>query len=253
MKVAIVGYGGMGLEVEKVLRDRGHEVSARVDPVHPSADARELTEGIARDSDMAIEFSHAAAVLENARQYARWGLSSVTGTTGWFAKLDELKKILDGSKIGYLYGSNFSIGAHLFFALAAAATQLANPCPEYDLMGYEIHHKRKKDSPSGTALTLARIVTANSSRKTRVVTDRLDRAPAPDELHIASIRGGDEPGTHTLLLDSPFDTIEITHRARSRGGFALGAVRAAEWLAGRKGLFEINDFIREILEGERGA
>ncbi len=94
---------------------------------------------------------------------------------------------------------------------------------------------------------------AKSARKTKVVTEKLDRPPAPDELHFASVRGGEVPGTHTLLLDSAFDTIELTHRARSRGGFALGAVRAAEWLAGRKGLFEVNDFIQEMLEGERGA
>jgi 4-hydroxy-tetrahydrodipicolinate reductase len=253
MNVAIVGYGGMGREVEAVLKDRGHQVTARVDPAQAGADARELTEGIARDSDVAIEFSHAGAVLENARTYARRGLSAVVGTTGWMSQLDELKKILEGGRIGYLYGSNFSIGAHLFFALAAAATELANPCPEYDLMGWEVHHRHKKDSPSGTALTLARIVTGKSTRKTKVVTEKLDRPPAPDELHFASVRGGEVPGTHTLLLDSAFDTIELTHRARSRGGFALGAVRAAEWLAGRKGLFEVNDFIREMLEGERGA
>jgi 4-hydroxy-tetrahydrodipicolinate reductase len=261
MKVAIIGYGSMGREVEKVLRDRGHEVTARVDPVQQGADAKELTEKIARASDIAIEFSHAEAVLDNARGCVKAGLSAVVGTTGWFAKLDELKEILDGGKIGWLYGSNFSIGAHLFFALAAAAAELANPCPEYDLMGWEVHHKRKKDSPSGTALTLARIVTGRSVRKTKIVTERLDRAIEPDEFHIASVRGGDEPGTHTLLLDSSFDTIELTHRARSRGGFALGAVRAAEWLAGayppgaapRKGLFEVNDFIHDILQGERGA
>lgn len=261
MKVAIIGYGSMGREVEKVLRDRGHEVSARIDPALQNADASALTEKIAGDSDMAIEFSHADAVLANARAYARAGLSAVVGTTGWFGKLDELKKTLLDAKIGYLYGSNFSIGAHLFFALAAAATELANPCPEYDIMGWEVHHKRKKDSPSGTALTLARIVTGRSVRKTKVVTERLDRAPEPDELHFASVRGGEEPGTHTLLLDSSFDTIELTHRARSRGGFALGAVRAAEWLAGihppgaarKTGLFEVNDFIHDILQGERGA
>ncbi|HET6450489.1 MAG TPA: dihydrodipicolinate reductase C-terminal domain-containing protein [Spirochaetia bacterium] len=253
MNVAIVGYGGMGREVEKVLKDRGHTVSARIDPTQAGADARELTEGIARDSDVAIEFSHAGAVLENAGHYVRRGLSAVVGTTGWFDHLDELKKILEPGKIGFLYGPNFSIGAHIFFALAAAATELANASPEYDLMGWEIHHARKKDSPSGTALTLGRIVTGKSARKTKIVTERLDRPPAPEELHIASVRGGYEPGTHTLLVDSAFDTIELTHRARNRGGFALGAVRAAEWLAGRTGLFEVNDFIREMLEGERGA
>jgi 4-hydroxy-tetrahydrodipicolinate reductase len=247
MRVAIIGYGSMGREVEKVLRERGHTVSARVDPVNADADSRSLTDQLAGASDMAIEFSHADAVLDNARAYARLGLSVVSGTTGWYSRIDELTRVVLPSKIGYLYGSNFSIGAHLFFALVAAAADLANPCPEYDIMGWEVHHKRKKDSPSGTALTLARLITGRNERKKKVVTERLDRAPAADELHFASVRGGEVPGTHTVLLDSAFDTIELTHRARTRGGFALGAVRAAEWLVGKRGVFEVNDFIQELL------
>jgi 4-hydroxy-tetrahydrodipicolinate reductase len=249
MRVAIIGYGGMGREVEKVLVERGHEVTGRIDPTQKSADAPALTEKIAQASEVAIEFSHADAVIPNAASYARFGLSAVSGTTGWFTRVPEVKEIVEKAGIGYLYGSNFSIGAHIFFALVAAATELSNSAPEYDIMGWEVHHKRKKDSPSGTALTLARIVTGKSARKKTIVTDKLDRAPAPEELHFASVRGGEVPGTHTVLLDSAFDTIELTHRARSRGGFALGAVRAAEWLVGRKGLFEVNDFIAEILQG----
>jgi 4-hydroxy-tetrahydrodipicolinate reductase len=248
MQVAIVGYGSMGREVEKVLSARGHEVSARVDPAAPEADAKALTEAIAGRSDIAIEFSHPTAALDNARAYARLGTSAVVGTTGWYAKLEELTGVVRGSKIGYLYGSNFSIGAHLFFALVAAATDLVNPCPEYDVLGWEVHHKRKKDSPSGTALAIAKIITSKSTRKKKIVTERLDRAPEADELHFASVRGGEVPGTHTVLLDSLFDTIEITHRARSRGGMALGAVRAAEWLAGKKGLYEVSDFIQDMLQ-----
>jgi 4-hydroxy-tetrahydrodipicolinate reductase len=253
MRVAVIGYGSMGREVEKVLRERGHELSARVDPANEHADAKALTSDIAGRADIAIEFSHPDAAVENARLYARLGLSAVVGTTGWYAKLAEVKKTVTESTIGYLYGSNFSIGAHLFFALVAAATDLANSCPEYDIMGWEVHHKRKKDSPSGTALTLARIITAKSARKKTVVTERLDRAPAADELHFASVRGGEVPGTHTVLLDSTADTIELTHRARNRGGMALGAVRAAEWLAGngKKGVFEVNDFIQDILQGRQ--
>jgi len=248
MRIAIIGYGSMGREVEKVLLERGHQVAARVDPVQAGADGTHLTEEMARRSDMAIEFSHAEAVLENAKAYAGFGLSAVVGTTGWYAKLEDLRGIIGASRIGYLYGSNFSIGAHLFFALVAAAAELANPCPEYDIMGWEVHHKRKKDSPSGTALTIARIITGQSNRKKRVVTEKLDRAPAADELHFASVRGGEVPGTHTVLLDSVFDTIELTHRARTRGGLALGAVRAAEWLAGKQGFFEVNDFIQSLLQ-----
>lgn len=247
MKVAIIGYGGMGHEVERVLRTQGHEIAARIDPKQPCADAASLTEELARGVDAAIEFSHAEAVLENARIYARLGVNAVVGTTGWYGKLDELKSIISGAKIGLVYGSNFSIGAHLFFALVAAATDLSNPFPEYDILGWEVHHKRKKDSPSGTALSLAKIITSTHARKKKVVTDKLDRAPEPEELHFASVRGGDIPGIHTVLLDSTFDTIELTHSARTRGGMAVGAVRAAEWIQGKKGLFEVGDFIQDIL------
>lgn len=247
MRVAIVGYGGMGQEVERALRARGHEIAVRVDPVAPGADARSLAEVAAGGVDVAIEFSHAEAVLENAQTYNRLGLNAVVGTTGWYGKLAELTEIITSGKTAYLYGSNFSIGAHLFFALVAAAAELSNPFPEYDILGWEVHHKRKKDSPSGTALSLAKIITSAHARKKKVVTEKLDRAPGPDELHFASVRGGDVPGIHTVLLDSAFDTIELTHSARNRGGLALGAVHAAEWIPGKKGVFEVSDFIRETL------
>jgi 4-hydroxy-tetrahydrodipicolinate reductase len=250
MRALIVGYGAMGREVERVLADRGHSVAARIDATAGRGDAPELTEALAREAEVAIEFSVADAVIPNAKAYARFGLSAVCGTTGWLGKLAELRSIVEGSSIGYLYGSNFSIGAHLFFRVVGEAARLLNGLPEYDILAWEVHHRRKKDSPSGTALTLGRIITSTSSRKKKVVTERLDRAIAPDELHVASVRGGEVPGIHTVLLDSAFDTIEITHSARSRGGMALGAVRAAEWLHGRRGLFEASAFIEEILGGK---
>jgi len=241
----------MGKEVEKALLQRGHAVAARIDPAQP-ADSKILTKEIAASSDIAIEFSAPDAALANAENYARFGLSAVVGTTGWYSRLDDMKKILSTSGIGYLYGSNFSIGAHIYFALVAAAAELAATSPEYDVLGYEIHHKRKKDSPSGTALSIAKIIMAAHARKKALVTEKLDRAVKEDELHFASVRGGEFPGTHTVLVDSAFDTIELTHTARSRGGFALGAVRAAEWLADRKGIFEVGEFIRDIL-GRKGT
>ncbi len=246
MKVVIVGYGSMGREVERVLLSRGHQVAARIDPSDPGADAKTLSAETAK-ADAAIEFSTPDVVLSNAEVYTRYGLSAVVGTTGWFAKLKELETVLKGSSIGYIYGSNFSIGAHIYFALVAAAAELSSPSPEYDIVGYEVHHKRKKDSPSGTALSIAKIIMAKHARKKELVTDKLDRAVKENELHFASVRGGEFAGTHTVLVDSAFDTIELTHRARSRGGFALGAVRAAEWLAGKKGLFEVSDFISDML------
>ena len=250
MRAVIVGYGSMGREVERVLEERGHTVAARVDAAAGRGDIRELTPDIAAKADIAIEFSTADAVTSNARRYAVAGLSAVVGTTGWQAKLDEVKGIVTGSAIGYLHGSNFSIGAHLFFALVGRAARLVDTLPEYDILSWEVHHRRKKDSPSGTALSMAKVITSASSRKKRIVTERLDRPIAADELHVASVRGGEVPGIHTVLLDSLFDTVEITHSARSRGGFALGAVRAAEWLAGRKGLFTVDDFITDLLGGK---
>jgi 4-hydroxy-tetrahydrodipicolinate reductase len=249
MRAVIVGYGSMGREVERVLGERGHSVAARVDAAAGRGDLRELTPEIASKADIAIEFSTADAVTLNARRYAGTGLSAIVGTTGWQAKLDEVKEIVAGSAIGYLYGSNFSIGAHLFLALVGRAAHLLETLPEYDILSWEVHHRRKKDSPSGTALAMAKAITSVSSRKKRVVTERLDRPIAADELHVASVRGGEVPGIHTVLLDSLFDSVEITHSARSRGGFALGAVRAAEWLAGRRGMFTVDDFINELLGG----
>jgi 4-hydroxy-tetrahydrodipicolinate reductase len=247
MRVVIVGYGSMGREVERALAERGHTVAARVDATPGRGDARELTAEIAAKADVAIEFSIAEAVVGNARRCADLGLSAVVGTTGWAAKLDEVAAIVGASSIGYLHGSNFSLGAHLFFALVGRAARLVDELPEYDILSWEVHHRRKKDSPSGTALSMAKVITAASARKKKIVTERLDRPIAADELHVASVRGGEVPGIHTVLLDSLFDTVEITHSARSRGGFAMGAVRAAEWLTGRRGMFTVDQFIESLL------
>jgi 4-hydroxy-tetrahydrodipicolinate reductase len=245
MKVIIVGYGKMGKEVEKICITRNHTVTARIDPF--GGDFAELKSETAKQADVAVEFSLPEAVAANAKVYAQAGINAVLGTTGWLERLDEVKSIISKSSIGYLYGSNFSIGAHIFFNLVARATKLINPLPEYDIMGYELHHKMKKDSPSGTAKSIADIILKNSDKKDTLVTDKLDRAIAKNELHFASVRGGSIPGIHTVLLDSDADTIAITHSARSRAGLALGSVMAAEWLAGKKGLFTVDDFVREIL------
>ncbi|HOV63554.1 MAG TPA: 4-hydroxy-tetrahydrodipicolinate reductase [Spirochaetia bacterium] len=247
MKVLIVGYGSMGKEVEKVLLSRGHEIAGRIDPAQTGGVFPELTDELMGRADAAIEFALPQAVIPHAKMYARNHIPAVVGTTGWDAARSEVKTIIEGSGGTYLWGSNFSIGAHIFFALAEQAARLINPVPEYDILAYEIHHNRKKDSPSGTALTLGeRILRANDRKKT-IVTERLDRAIEPSELHIASVRGGSIPGTHTVLIDSASDTIEITHRARNRGGFALGAVFAAEWLIGKKGFFSVEEFIEDFM------
>ncbi len=248
MRVAIVGYGRMGHEVEAALAARGHESGPIIDPLiegSPPMSADTLT-----GCDAAIEFSLPAAVTTNASIYVEAGVPAVIGTTGWLDQLDEVKATFNSASIGAIYGSNFSVGAHLLFRIAAGAVALAGELDEYDLLIHETHHAGKKDSPSGTALSLARAVLSESVRKTEIVTSRLDRAPEPHELHVSSTRGGSVPGTHVLMMDSAADSIEIRHTARNRGGFALGAVRAAEWIRGKSGLHEVSEFVTELLRKE---
>ena len=237
----------MGREVEKILIQRNHEVVARIDSYDKEADSATIRDEDLKDSDMALEFSLKDAVLKNAELYASHGLAAVVGTTGWEDDREKVKELVSRGKSAYLWGSNFSIGAHLFFNLANRATSLVDTIPEYDILAYEIHHNKKKDSPSGTALALGKGILEHSTRKSKIVTDKLDRAPDPEEVHIASLRGGSVPGTHTILLDSFADTIEIKHTARNRGGFALGSVMAAEWLLGKTGFFQVDDFIKDII------
>ena len=257
MKVLLMGYGRMGREVEAVLARRGHTVTARIDAAPGLGDAQKATAQELADSDIAIEFSLASAVKDNAAIYTGAGLSAVVGTTGWKQDEDAVRKIVAASQIGFLRATNFSIGAHIFFALAEEAARLVSRFPDYDVLIHEIHHNQKKDSPSGTALTAAARVLKALPRKKRIVTERLDRQIAEDELHVSSSRVGAVPGVHTLLIDSLFDSIEITHTARSRSGLAQGAVLAAEWMAGvsganktgggkKKGFFEVEDFINDI-------
>lgn len=253
MKILIVGYGRMGQEIEKVLTERGHEVSGRVDPHAPGADAPVLSTALLHEADAAIEFSLPRAAVPNALLYAETGCPAVVGTTGWDGDRDHVRDEILNKRGAYLYGSNFSIGAHFLFLLAERAARLTAALPEYDTMITEYHHKMKKDSPSGTALSLAQKVLDNQERKTEIVASLPpDRAIRPRELHVASVRGGAIPGIHSLLFDSPADSVEIRHTARNRSGFALGAVRAAEWLAGKKGFFRVEQFIEDIFNEKRG-
>jgi 4-hydroxy-tetrahydrodipicolinate reductase len=246
MNIALIGYGQMGKCIEAVAEERGHNIVTRVDPV--GGDAEALTAAAAGQANGAIEFSVPGAVLANIKMYSELGLNAIIGTTGWYDDLETARTIVESGNIGLLYGPNFSIGAHLFFKLVSQAARLSSPISEYDILGYELHHKKKKDSPSGTALSIARIILENNDRKTSLVTEKLDRAIKPNELHFASVRGGSLPGIHKVLLDSKADTIELTHTARSRKGFALGAVMALEWLEGKRGFFNVENFISEIFK-----
>jgi 4-hydroxy-tetrahydrodipicolinate reductase len=241
----------MGHEVEAAAVQKGHTVCARIDPIAPGADSRGLTAETVIGAETVIEFALPAGIEERIRFYAEHRLPAVIATTGWQDKLAVVRGIVERAGAGLLYGSNFSVGANLFFRIVRQAAALVNHFPEYDTLAYELHHRRKKDSPSGTALAVGHILLDESSRKQKLCTDKLDRAIAPDELHFASVRGGYLPGTHTVLFDSPEDTIEVTHTARNRAGLALGAVLAAEWIRDKKGVFEFSDYMKDAFGGRR--
>lgn len=238
----------MGRQIEEILLDRGDTVSARID-INGKGDYRELTEDILNDlkPDAVIEFATEDCVVKHAEICSKTGIPLVVGTTGWNDRIEIVKDIVLSNKSAYLYGSNFSVGAHMFFALVEKAAAMINPLPEYDIFMTEFHHNKKVDSPSGTALTTAHKIIENNIRKSEIVIDPLQRKIEGKELHVASVRGGNIPGTHSVYLDSLADTIEITHRARSRQGFALGSVLAASWLIGKKGFFTVEDYISDLL------
>lgn len=247
MDILLVGYGSMGKEIEKILLSRGHNISAVVDPVSASH-FKEVTTDLLDKADVVIDFSAPAGVEKNCRAYVLGKTPVVLGTTGWEHIRDKIKSEVEKAGIGFLWGSNFSVGAHIFFRLIEKAATIAGTVREYDILLHEFHHKRKKDSPSGTAITAAEKILAVSGTKDTIVTEKLDRQIKENELHVSSTRGGEIPGTHTLILDSSADSIEITHRARNRSGFALGAVMGAEWIADKKGFISVEDFIKDLLE-----
>jgi 4-hydroxy-tetrahydrodipicolinate reductase len=261
MKIILVGYGKMGACIEAKALERGHPVIAAVDPAVKAAGAfpvyPSLEEAFAagrgtglKDADMAIEFTRPGTAPANLLFLIKQKIPVVTGTTGWYERLGEIGGAAEKAGSALLWASNFSLGVNLFYRIAAYAAKLADPFPEYDVGGYESHHNRKADSPSGTARTLVEQVLGHMKRKTRAVYDKLDRPPAPEELHYSSLRVGAVPGIHSLCFDSPADTIEITHTARSREGFAAGALIAAEWLGAQKrsGVFTMDHVLADILQ-----
>ena len=257
MKLAIIGYGKMGRMVERVAMDGGHQVTAVVDPMMPvdvpasgAARFREIAgAGDLCGAQAAIEFTRPDTALANVKALAGIGIPAVVGTTGWIDRLDEARQAVEAAGAALMWSSNFSLGVNIFYRVAWYAARLADTFPEYDVGGFESHHNKKLDSPSGTARTLVDGVLARMTRKDSAVWETLDRRPEPGELHFPSLRLGSVPGQHSLFLDSPADTIEITHTARTREGFASGAVRAAAWLAtgGRVGVFTMDDMLKDIL------
>jgi 4-hydroxy-tetrahydrodipicolinate reductase len=231
VRIALLGYGKMGKLVETIAVQEGWEVDPKLD-VKENADGRGITPASMAGVDVAIEFSQPEAVMPNIEAAARAGVSLVVGTTGWSDKRDIVERIVKDSGIGLIYGSNFSLGMNLFFEIVAHSARIVGMIPQYDAYISEEHHRAKKDAPSGTALSLLDLMRPHLSNP---------------NLSIASIRAGSIPGTHVIGFDSAADTIILEHRARSRQGFAEGAVLAARWIMGKKGLYDFRHVFREIV------
>ncbi len=226
MKLLLLGAGKTGSLVAEVARERGHVVETLRSKDNASASA--LTVDILAPFDLVTDFTTPHCVVENIHATIAAGKNIVVGTTGWYSELTSIRKLVEQRGTGLLYGSNFSIGVNLFFDVVRQAV----PALEQRYLAhiYERHHAHKKDAPSGTAATMQNILQEKSNA----------------EIEITSFREGDVVGMHELVLDSPHDTIYLCHDAKSRHGFAEGAVRGAEWLAGKKGFFDFRDVWREI-------
>ncbi len=248
MKIAMIGYGRMGHEIEAIAKKKGHSVIT-ID-TKGEADFSEISAESMDGVDVAIDFTLPEAAIDNAKKCNGLGVNVVMGTTGWYEKEAEMKAAV--SDIGFMWSGNFSIGVNAFFRVLHETGKIMNTIKEYDVTAYELHHSGKADSPSGTAKMMGDILIETLDRKKKLVTEMLDRKIEPDELHFASVRGGSIPGTHAILFDSPADSIELKHTARNRSGFALGAVMAAEWIVDKKGYFTIDDFMNELLSKPEG-
>ncbi len=221
IKIALIGHGKMGRLLEELADKEGCGISAIIDPKQGATiDAHTL-----RDTDVCIDFSHPNHVLENILKVSSLGKNMVVGTTGWYQHLDRVKGWIKQSGTGLLYSPNFSVGVNLFLKTVEHAASLYLKSGLYQAAGFEAHHSQKADAPSGTALALTQVLSTYQ------------------KVPFSSVRCGSIPGTHTVLFDSPADTITLTHQARDRSGFARGALDAAKWMKGRQGIYTMEDFL----------
>ena len=237
MKILILGYGKMGKIIEQVALHRKHTVPHKID-VNNKAELLKLDN---KAVDVAIEFSQPESAYTNIKYCLEHGIPVVSGTTGWLEKKKEIEEICKKNNGAFFYASNYSVGVNLFFHFNKILAKIMNGYPQYEVSMEEIHHTQKKDAPSGTAITLAEGIIGNVKAKSRWVNRD---AKANEELAIISKRIDPYPGEHTITYNSSVDTIKIQHTAHSREGFAEGAVIAAEWLHGKKGVFGMDDMLK---------
>lgn len=241
MKIALLGYGKMGKAVEKISLQRGHEICCSISSCNPLK--RHASQDL-QAADVFIDFSTPETVLSHIQQVADLKKPLVIGTTGWYMHIEEVRALTILKEFPLLYSPNFSIGIQLFLHIVGQASKLISRFEDYDVCGMEMHHNEKTDSPSGTALAMANAILAGNSKKSEILCNSIPRAILPHELHIASLRCGAFPGSHEVIFDSPCDTLTISHQARNREGFSLGAVLAAEWLQNKSaGLYTIDHML----------
>lgn len=231
MKIALLGYGKMGKTIETILLQRGHEVVLK-------KTSATTFEGL-KSADVAIDFSIPKVAVENISECLKNAIPVISGTTGWVAQYPEMVQLCEEKKGAFIYASNFSLGVNLFFDLNEKLAKLMSQFEQYNVEIEEIHHTQKLDAPSGTAITLANGIIKNS----KFTSWTLNENPSEKELFIDAQRIENVPGTHSVIYDSLVDAIEITHTAHSREGFAYGAVVAAEWIFGKKGVFTMKDVL----------
>lgn len=234
MKIALIGYGKMGKTIERIARERGHEIVSVIDVEN----LNDFESEAFRSADVAIEFTAPSVAVSNIKRAFAAGVPVVCGTTGWTEALPELKKQIDEEGKTLFWSSNYSLGVNIFMAVNKYLAGIMNRFPEYDVEMTEVHHTQKLDAPSGTAITLAEGILEKMERKTSWVKEA---ASKPGELAIKSVREGMVPGIHTIRYESDVDFIEISHELKNRESLALGAVIAAEFTAGKKGLLGMND------------
>lgn len=242
MKIALIGYGNMGHEVENLINESGvHQVvSISYKNPNDSLDKEGMTK-----ADVVIDFTSPEVVVSTIKEVAGMGKNMVVGTTGWYDFLPEVKAVVKRAKTGFIYAQNFSIGANIFFKIVGFASSLFGKFGNYDVAGFEIHHTGKKDSPSGTAKKLASVIMENFPKKKKLETGRLDRQINKDELHFASLRAGRNPGYHEVIFDSLSDEIKLSHSAHGRRGFAEGALVAAEFIKNKKGFYSFDEVFKK--------
>jgi 4-hydroxy-tetrahydrodipicolinate reductase len=231
MKLALLGYGAMGRLVGQLAGEKGHEIALTIDIDDAGREIEDLVEAL-KPCDVAIDFSIADAVPKNAESSVRAGVPLVIGTTGWHSQVDRVRDLVHEHDGALVYGANFSVGVQVFYRIAARAAELFRDLDSYDSFIEESHHKRKRDAPSGTAVHLHKILGSRLGR----------------DVPVSSTRAGYIPGTHRVGFDSAADQITLTHTARSREGFAAGALMAAGWIIGRKGVYEFSEVFDEIVK-----